>query len=134
MWSKPDVTRCGAPVSSAGAEVAGAADASYRNRRATRFIADCPKRSGGVVFHHLRALVSICRVNIHKVSRSLARRGSGVGLERQVERSAVTQAVIVNWLLSATGQPSAAAYSVMFCVGVALCAVMLIEPNEAAAG
>ncbi len=121
-------------MSSAGADVAGPADASYRDRRATRFIADCPKPDGGFVFHHLRALVSSCRVSIHKVSRSLARRGSGVGLKREVERSAVTQAVIVNWLISATGQPFAAAYSVMFGVGVALCAVTLIEPHEAASG
>jgi hypothetical protein len=46
----------------------------------------------------------------------------------------VTQAVIVNGLLSATGQPFAAAYSVMFGVGVAPCAPTLIEPHEAAAG
>ena len=46
----------------------------------------------------------------------------------------MTQAVIVNWLISATGQPFAAAYSVIFGVGVALCAVTLIEPHEAAAG
>ena len=46
----------------------------------------------------------------------------------------MTQAVIVNWLISSTGQPFAAAYSVMFGVDVALCAVTLIEPHEAAAG
>ncbi len=73
-------------------------------------------------------------ISIKSLASSLARRGSGVGLKREVEPSAVTQFVIVNWLISATGQRFAAAYSMMFGVGVALCAVTLIEPHEAASG
>jgi MFS family permease len=41
---------------------------------------------------------------------------------------------IVTWLISTTGQSIAAAYYVMFGVGVALCAVTFIKPHEEASG